>query len=55
MEYAFSEPQRLQGRWVTGLGPRALVIDHPRGSLAAAALPIVGPLELELSGGTRWE
>jgi hypothetical protein len=40
VQYAYSEPQRLQGRFVAGLGPRVVVVDHPRGSLAAAALPI---------------
>lgn len=40
VQYAYSEPQRLQGRFVAGLGPRVLIVDHPRGRLAAAALPI---------------
>lgn len=40
VQYSHSEPQRLQGRFVTGLGPRVVLVDRPQGRLSAAALPM---------------
>lgn len=40
VQYAHSEPQRLQGRFVAGLGPRLVLVDRPRGRLSTAALPM---------------